>query len=252
MSGKLAITGIHAVMAVLRHRPERLLELWVNIERKDRRMEQLLALAGQMGITCQAVPRRELDKRAGDRHHQGVVASVRPASPGHERELCSLLDRLDVPPFLLVLDGVTDPHNLGACLRSADAAGVHAVIIPRDRSAQLNATVDRVSAGASQVLPLFQVTNLARSLKFLQERGIWLTGLAGEASQTLYEVNLDGALALVLGAEGQGLRRLTSETCDHLVRIPMAGQVESLNVSVAAGICLFEAVRQRSATAGTA
>ena len=245
MSGKVTLSGLHTVMAVLRYRPERLLELWVNADRKDRRMDQLLDLAQQAGVTVQTAQRQELDKRAGDKHHQGVVASVRPATPGTDQQLERLLDTLDAPPFLLVLDGVTDPHNLGACLRSADAAGVHAVITPRDRSAHLNATVDRVSSGASQVLPLFQVTNLVRCLKSLQQRGIWLTGLAGEASDSLYEANLQGPVALIMGAEGQGLRRLTRETCDHLVRIPMAGQVESLNVSVAAGICLFEALRQR-------
>jgi len=232
-------------MAVLRYRPERLLELWVNAERKDQRMQQLLDQAQKAGATVQTAQRQELDKRAGDKHHQGVVASIRPASPGTDQQLDQLLDKLEAPAFLLVLDGVTDPHNLGACLRSADAAGVHAVITPRDRSATLNATVDRESSGASQVLPLFQVANLARCLKSLQQRGLWLTGLAGEASDSLYQANLQGPVALVMGAEGQGLRRLTRETCDHLVRIPMAGQVESLNVSVATGICLFEALRQR-------
>ncbi len=245
MSGKVTIAGIHTVLAVLRYRPERLLELWVSADRKDQRMDQLLDLAKKAGANVQRVKRQELDKRADDKHHQGVVASVRPATPGTDQQLSQLLDKLDAPPFLLVLDGVTDPHNLGACLRSADAAGVHAVITPRDRSAHLNPTVDRVSSGASQVLPLFQVTNLARCLKSLQQRGIWLTGLAGEASDSLYEANLQGPVALIMGAEGQGLRRLTRDTCDHLVRIPMAGQVESLNVSVAAGVCLFEALRQR-------
>ncbi|PUV48591.1 23S rRNA (guanosine(2251)-2'-O)-methyltransferase RlmB, partial [Cronobacter sakazakii] len=177
--------------------------------------------------------------------HQGIVARVKPGRQYGENDLPDLL-AAHAQPFLLILDGVTDPHNLGACLRSADAAGVHAVIVPKDRSAQLNATAKKVACGAAESVPLIRVTNLARTMRLLQEENVWIVGTAGEADHTLYQSKMTGPLALVMGAEGEGMRRLTREHCDELISIPMAGSVSSLNVSVATGICLFEAVRQRS------
>jgi len=204
----------------------------------------LLDLAVTAVITTQRVTGEELDKLA-EGVHQGVVAEVTPSQVWSEEMLTHLLDRLDGVPLLLVLDGVTDPHNLGACLRSADAAGVQAVIVPRDRSASLSPVVRKVACGAAETVPLVAVTNLARTLKQLQQRGLWLVGTAGEAEQFIYDVDLKVPSVIVMGAEGAGMRRLTRENCDYLARLPMAGAVSSLNVSVAAGVCLFEAVRQR-------
>lgn len=196
------------------------------------------------------VPRQELDRLAGNGpdglRHQGVLARMQAPAPGNESDLLELLTGLETPPLLLVLDGVQDPRNLGACLRSADAAGVHAVVVPRDRAAELTAVARKTAAGAAESVPLFVVTNLARCLRELRSAGVWLVGLAGEAETDLYQARLTGPLAMVLGAEGSGLRRLTREHCDELLRIPMAGSVESLNVSAATAVCLFEALRQRS------
>lgn len=245
MSDKHWIYGIHAVEALLQQGAGRVDSLWVQQGRRDQRMQQLVDLAAAEGISIREVPRRELDQQVTGRH-QGVMASARAAQVLPEGELPLLLDGLDSVPLLLVLDGVTDPHNLGACLRSADAAGAHAVIAPKDNAAPLNATVRKVACGAAETIPYIQVTNLARTLQTLQQRGIWITGTAGEAEQSLYQADLTGPTALVMGAEGKGLRRLTRERCDFLVKLPMAGAVSSLNVSVATGVCLFEAVRQRS------
>jgi len=239
------VGGWHAVLTLLKQAPERVLAVQLDRSRKGPRRSQLLAAARTAGITVEETTGDTLDRVAGHTHHQGVVARCRAAPERTEAELPAFLEALTEPPFLLVLDGVQDPHNLGACLRSADAAGVQAVILPRDNSASMTPVVRKVASGAAETVPLFQVTNLARVLDLLKDRGIWLVGTAGEADQDLYAVDLRGPLALVLGAEGTGLRRLTRDHCDHLVRIPMAGTVESLNVSVAAGICLFEAVRQR-------
>jgi len=238
--------GLHAVQAALERAPDSVTELWVDNKRHDQRMAQILALAEQAGITVHTVGKRELEAMAAAGRHQGVVARSAAPQRFQEADLDALLDRLDTHPFLLVLDGVTDPHNLGACLRSADAAGVQAIIAPKDRAATLTPTAIKVASGAAQTVPFVQVTNLSRTLRDLKERGIWLVGLDGHADQTLYATDLNGPLALVMGAEGQGLRRLTKEHCDFLVNIPMAGTVESLNVSVATGICLFEALRQRT------
>lgn len=238
--------GLHAVQSTLERSPESVLELWVDAKRHDKRMAGILELAESAGITVHLVDKRELDKKVPDGRHQSVVAKAAAPKVYSESELDALLDRLDATPFLLILDGVTDPHNLGACLRSADAAGVQAVIAPKDRAASLTPIAIKVSSGAAQTVPFVQVTNLARCLRDLKERGIWLVGLDGYAEQTLHEIDLKGPLAIVMGAEGQGLRRLSKEHCDFLVKIPMAGTVESLNVSVATGVCLFEALRQRS------
>ncbi len=238
------IFGIHAVESVLKHSPERILELFLMQGRLDERVAPLIQLAREYGISTPQTSRKVLDEKAGSTQHQGVVARVKPAKALTEHDLDDLLDKQDTP-FLLILDGVTDPHNLGACLRNADAAGVHGIIVPKDNSVSLTATVSKVACGAAETVPLFQVTNLARTMRHLQEKGVWIIGTAGEADCDLYQAQLKGPLAIAMGAEGKGLRRLSRECCDTLVSIPMAGSVSSLNVSVATGICLFEAVRQR-------
>lgn len=245
------IFGLHAVEAALKQDAESIEQLWCDKQRRDKRLHGLLQLAAKRGIQSQPLSRAELDKLAPGGKHQGVVAAVRTntaATARNETFLEQLLTDLEVPPFLLVLDGVTDPHNLGACLRSADAAGVHAVIAPRDRACGLTPVVRKVACGAAETVPFVQVTNLARTLKALRDAGVWVVGTAlEEGAVPLYERDLTGPLALVLGAEGKGIRRLTRDNCDDLVYVPMAGTVQSLNVSVATGICLFEALRQRRA-----
>ncbi len=237
--------GIHAVTTLLERHPGRVHGLLIQKGREDKRVQRILAMAQQQGIRWELVERSELDKLVQG-VHQGVVARVEPNRVQNENFLEHLLEGLEEPALLLVLDGVTDPHNLGACLRTADAAGVHAVIAPKDKAAPLNATAVKVACGAAESVPYVTVTNLARVLKQLQAYGIWITGTAGEAEQLIYQADLKGPMALVMGAEGAGMRRLTREHCDQLVKIPMAGEVSSLNVSVATGVCLFEALRQRS------
>ncbi len=237
--------GIHAVGSLLERQPKKVRGLWAQKDRHDKRMQLLLDLAKSHGIKIRFVDRKELDRMV-DGVHQGIVAEAVPVQICNEPFLEQLIEQLEVPPLLLVLDGVTDPHNLGACLRTADAAGVHAVIAPKDKSAPLNATAVKVACGAADTVPYVVVTNLARTLKQLQAAGVWITGTAGEAQQLVSDATLTGPLALVMGAEGSGMRRLTRENCDQLIKIPMAGSVSSLNVSVAAGVCLFEAVRQRN------
>lgn len=238
------VFGIHAVAALLARDPVRIGRIWLQQGRDDARLRELRQAAADAGVTCTDVPRRELDQRV-DGRHQGVVAELAASiREWQEGDLPALLEQ-SANPLLLVLDGITDPHNLGACLRTADAAGVTAVIAPRDKAAGLGPVVRKVACGAAETVPFVQVTNLARCLRDLQQAGVWLVGAAGEAEQTLFELDLRGPVALVMGAEGSGLRRLTRETCDYLARLPMAGSVSSLNVSVATGICLFEALRQR-------
>ncbi len=244
MSQLEQVYGVHAVEALLRHHPRRVKQLWLAEGRQDPRVHVLVELATQQRISVGQRERRELDEWA-EGVHQGVVAEVSPSQVWGEAMLEELLDRHEGVPLLLVLDGVTDPHNLGACLRTADAAGALAVVVPKDKSATLNATVRKVACGAAEVMPLVAVTNLARTLEKLQKRGLWVVGTAGEADQEIYQQDLRGPLVLVMGAEGKGMRRLTREHCDVLVKLPMAGSVSSLNVSVAAGVCLFEALRQR-------
>lgn len=246
MSNLEQVYGIHAVSALLTHHPKRVKQLLLARGRQDASVEALREQALARRIEVRQVERSELDERA-DGVHQGVLAMVSPSQIWGEAMLDELLDRISERPLLLVLDGVTDPHNLGACLRTADAAGVHAVIIPKDKSATLNATVRKVACGAAEVVPLIAVTNLSRTLQHLQKKGIWIAGTAGEAETSLYQQDLGGALALVMGAEGKGMRRLTREQCDYLVKLPMLGSVSSLNVSVATGVCLFEIRRQRGA-----
>lgn len=239
------IFGLHAVAAALRHNGSELAELWVVHDRRDRAVQEILAQARACGLEPRAVARKDLDALVPGARHQGVVARIGATAADAKLDLTELLQSLDHAPLLLILDGVQDPHNVGACLRSADAAGVDAVIVPKDRASGLTPTVRKVASGAAETIPFFQVTNLARTLGELRQAGVWLVGLAGEAEQSLYELDLTGPRALVLGAEEKGLRRLTREACDWLARIPMGGNVASLNVSVAAGVCLFEAVRQR-------
>jgi 23S rRNA (guanosine2251-2'-O)-methyltransferase len=240
------VYGLHAVNAALERAPERVLELWIVETRDDARTRDLTDRARRVGVHIHSVSGDALAKLVGDVVHQGAAVAMRPLKGWDEHDLTEALSQLTVDPLLLILDGVTDPHNLGACLRSADAAGAHAVVIPKDRAASVDGVVRKVAAGAAEFIPVATVTNLARTLGVLKERGIWVVGTDGEAEQALYTADLRRPLALVLGAEGGGLRRLTKDTCDFLVRIPMAGHVQSLNVSVAAGIALFEALRQRA------
>jgi 23S rRNA (guanosine2251-2'-O)-methyltransferase len=240
------VYGLHAVNAVLERAPERLLELWVAQPRDDARIHELRDRAQNVGVRVQLVGGEALAKLVGEVAHHGAVAAVRPLKPWDEHDLMEGLSQISGDPLILILDGVTDPHNLGACLRTADAAGAHAVLIPKDRSATVDGVVRKVAAGAAEFVPVASVTNLARAIDGLKERGIWVVGTDAEAPQTLYGADLRRPLGMVLGAEGAGMRRLTRERCDFLVRIPMAGQVESLNVSVAAGVALFEARRQRA------
>jgi 23S rRNA (guanosine2251-2'-O)-methyltransferase len=239
------LTGFHAVTARLRQHPESVRAVYVVAARHDRRVRELIERAQSADVAVHPVDDKRLDAIAGNDQHQGVVAEVDGALP--YRTLDDVLEGLDEPPLLLVLDGVTDPHNLGACLRSADAFGAHAVVVPKDRAAGLNATVAKAASGAADTVPVITVTNLARSLRELKDRGVWLAGAEAGGAESLFDAELSGPLAWVLGAEGTGLRRLTRELCDRIVSIPLLGSVASLNVSVATGICLFETRRQRGA-----
>ena len=251
------IYGFHAVDSLLRRNPKAVQRLWVQQGRDDKRITALLELAQNQGVPVAREPRQDLDGMADGGRHQGVVAQSLDA-PIHgevtqpnlwsEAELLHAVKKKEGPVLILVLDGVTDPHNLGACLRSADAAGVDAVVVPRDKSADLNATARKVACGAAEVVPFVRVTNISRTLQALQALGVWLYGTAGESEKSIYDNDLTASMALVMGGEGAGLRRLTREHCDFLMRLPMAGSVSSLNVSVATGVCLFEAVRQRLAS----
>lgn len=248
MSGKPQwVAGLHAVRSVLKHGASRIEEVLVDGARRDRRLRELLDEMAKLNLAVTTSDRATLDRLSNGANHQGVIAHTRTPAALAESDLDELLAALSVPPLLLLLDGVTDPHNLGACLRTADAAGVHAVIAPRDKSVGLTPVVCKVASGAAETVPFIQVTNLARSMRHLQQTfGVFLVGTSGDAERSLFDTALNGALGLVMGAEGSGLRRLTRENCDHLVRLPMLGQVTSLNVSVSSGICLYEALRQRT------
>ena len=239
------IFGFHAVRSRLRNDPEGVREIHVAAQRSDARARDLIALAESLQIRVMPTDAARLDGMVGGASHQGVVARV--DARRRALKLADVLETLEGPALLLVLDGVTDPHNLGACLRVADAAGAHAVIAPKDRAAGLNATAVKVASGAADTVPYVTVTNLARALREMQEAGVWVIGADGEAEQSLHEIDQTGPVAWVLGAEGAGMRRLTRDTCDVLARIPMHGSVDSLNVSVASGVCLFETCRQRQA-----
>lgn len=241
--------GVHAVRALFeRGQPPRI--LWIQQGHAEQRLEALVEQAQAAGCELQRVSREALDAISGHSAHQGIIGFCEPLVAENETALWWRLEQWSDPhpPLLLILDGVTDPHNLGACLRSADAAGVSGVIVPKDKSAPLNATVRKVACGAAEAMPVFQVTNLVRCMEKLKQQGVWLTGTAGEAESILFDADFTGPCALVMGAEGKGMRRLTREACDDLVKLPMQGSVSSLNVSVATGICLFEAVRQRGGT----
>lgn len=242
------VYGLHAVRALLEKDPQRIQQIFILKGREDGRLKSLISLIEAQGIAIHLASRQWLDNQAEGAVHQGMMAFVKHGKQFLENDLPDLIAS-QPQPLLLVLDGITDPHNLGACLRSADAAGVTAVIVPKDRSAQLNATVKKVASGAAENVPLIRVTNLARTLRLLQASHVHIIGTAGEAERTLYQSRMTGAVALVMGAEGEGMRRLTREHCDELISIPITGTVGSLNVSVATGICLFEALRQRLAKA---
>ena len=236
------VFGFHAVLARLRADPKSVLEIFLDETRNDARGKDLAAAAERAGVHLMRVPTKRLDGFYGGGRHQGVVARVEVKNLSHS--LDEILEPVE-KALLLVLDGVTDPHNLGACLRVANAAGAHAVIAPKDRAAGISAAVSKVASGAAESTPYLMVTNLARTLAEIKERNIWVVGADERAEKTLYETDLPDSIAWVLGAEGEGMRRLTRESCDLLVRIPMRGEVESLNVSVSAGVCLFESVRRR-------
>jgi len=235
--------GFHAILARLRAEPKSVVEIFLDETRHDGRIKDLAAVAERAGVKVMKVPTKRLDGFYGGGRHQGVVARVEVQSLSHS--LDEILEQVKGPPLLLLLDGVTDPHNLGACLRVANAAGVNAVVAPKDRAAGISAAVSKVASGAAEATPYIMVTNLARTIDELKERNIWVVGTDERAEQSLYQANIPESVAWVLGAEGEGMRRLTREKCDLLVRIPMAGEVGSLNVSVAAGVCLFESVRRR-------
>lgn len=241
------VGGLHPVRSALKHGAEHIVAVWYDQKRHDKRLRQLVAEMKQQKISLSAVDRSELDKRLPDTNHQGVIAETRVPSARAEPDLYKLLDELDEPFLILILDGVQDPHNLGACLRTADASGVNALIVPKDRSVGLTPTVCKVASGAAETVPFFQVTNLARTMQRLRdEYRLWVTGTSGDAENLIYELDLKGNVAIVMGSEGSGMRRLTAEHCDQLARIPMLGEVESLNVSAATAVCLYEAIRQRS------
>ena len=243
MSSPKVLFGFHAVGVRLKTAPRSIIEIYFEPTRRDARMRQFIEKAQEAGVRLIEADGMRLAKLAGSHGHQGVAARVEPLAQTHS--LDDLLDTIEGPPLLLVLDGVTDPHNLGACLRVADGAGAHAVIAPKDHAVGINATVAKVASGASETVPYFMVTNLARTLNELKERSIWCIGTSDGTSKTIYQADLKAPVALVMGAEGEGMRQLTRKTCDELVGIPMRGAVESLNVSVASGVCLYEALRQR-------
>ena len=244
MSSPKVLFGFHAVGVRLKTAPRSVIEVYVDPTRKDARMRQFLDRANEAGARVIEADGMRLAKLAGSHGHQGVAARVEVLQAANS--LDDLLDKVQGPPLLLVLDGVTDPHNLGACLRVADGAGAHAVIAPKDHAVGINATVAKVASGAAETVPYFMVTNLARTLGELKERSIWCIGTSDDAPRTVYQADFKGPVALILGAEGAGMRQLTRKTCDELVSIPMRGAVESLNVSVASGVCLYEAMRQRT------
>jgi 23S rRNA (guanosine2251-2'-O)-methyltransferase len=237
--------GFHAITSRLRQRPESVREIYVDAERSDARSKELRELAKRLNVRLIPVDMKRLDGMAGGGKHQGVVAQADDVKMPQFIE--DVLEAIEGPPLILILDGVQDPHNLGACLRVADGAGAHAVIAPKDRSVGLTAAAIKVASGAAESVPYIVVTNLARTMRDLKDKNIWLIGADDSAKESLYKARIDGAVAFVLGAEGEGLRRLTKETCDSLVSIPMLGSVESLNVSVASGVCLYEARRRRLA-----
>jgi 23S rRNA (guanosine2251-2'-O)-methyltransferase len=238
--------GIHAVQAALDYSPQKIQRALFDEQRQDARLKEVIDALKALGISLEKSDRKKLDKLADGKNHQGIVISVELPAMRSEEQLKADVEALTTTPFYLILDQVQDPHNLGACLRTADAVGVQGIIVTKDNAASITPTVCKVASGAAETVPVYQVTNLARVLRWLKEQNIWILGTAGEATQTLYEMKLDMPLAIVMGAEGTGMRHLTRQHCDFLVKIPMAGQVESLNVSVAAGVLLYEIYRQKA------
>jgi 23S rRNA (guanosine2251-2'-O)-methyltransferase len=237
--------GIHAVQAAMDYSPHKISRAWVDGQRQDTRLKQLVDELVELGISPEKTERKKLERMADGKNHQGIVIAVElPAMLGEDRLKDDVL-ALTENAFYLVLDQVQDPHNLGACLRTADAVGAHGIIITKDNAACITPTVCKVASGAAETVPVYQVTNLARTLRWLKEQNIWIMGTAGDAEQTIYDMKLDMSLAIVMGTEGTGMRHLTKQHCDFLVKIPMAGQVESLNVSVAAGVMMYEVFRQK-------
>ena len=247
MSSPRILFGFHAITVRMKTAPKSVIELHVEANRRDARMRSFVDRARESNIKIVETDGERLDKLAGTSRHQGVVARVEVVAMPHS--LDEVVESIEGPPLLLILDGVTDPHNLGACLRVADGAGAHAIVAPKDHAVGVNATVAKVASGAAETVPYIMVTNLARTLNELKDFDIRIIGTSDDAEQDLYDLDLTGPVAFVLGSEGDGMRQLTRKTCDQLVRIPMAGAVESLNVSVAAGVCLFEALRQRTKAA---
>ena len=244
MSQTEYIYGVHAVQSALNNDLEHVLEVWVDRKRRDRRMQDVVRLVQQAGVTLHQTDARTLDQLTPGQRHQGVVASYKMVEQYSENDIDALIEQAS-KPLVLVLDGVTDPHNLGACLRTADATGATLVMAPKDRAVGLTPTVRKVASGAAERVPFIQVTNLARSLEHLKKLGLWVIGTSDAADEELFQARLDGPMALVMGAEGKGMRRLTQQHCDSTISIPMMGKVESLNVSVATGVCLYEILRQR-------
>ncbi|WP_020485703.1 23S rRNA (guanosine(2251)-2'-O)-methyltransferase RlmB [Methylomonas sp. MK1] len=237
--------GIHAVQAALDYSPQKIRRAWIDSQRQDVRLKQVIDDLIKLGINPEKTERKKLEKMADGKNHQGIVVAVELPAMRSEDQLKHDVEALTTMPFYLVLDQVQDPHNLGACLRTADAVGAHGVIVTKDNAAGITPTVCKVASGAAETVPVYQVTNLARVLRWLKEQNIWIMGAAGEAEQTVFQTKLDMPLAVVMGTEGTGMRHLTRQHCDFLVKIPMAGQVESLNVSVAAGVLLYEVFRQK-------
>ncbi len=244
MSNDNLIYGVNPIQQLLDNNPDKILEISISNDKKDARVQKLLVQAQRQDIAIQRIDAKKLDKLFPGQTHQGIIAKIKPSALLTESAIPALLKSVTKPLFL-ILDGVQDPHNFGACLRTADAAGVTAVIIPKDNAVGITPVVRKVASGAADVIPIVQVSNLARAMRELQELGVWIVGTAGDAEQDLYAIDLSGSIAIVLGAEGSGMRALTSKHCDFLAKLPMLGTVESLNVSVATGVCLYEAVRQR-------
>jgi 23S rRNA (guanosine2251-2'-O)-methyltransferase len=239
------ICGFHAIESLLDHAPHRIHHIFIYENRDDKRLNTLIAQAQTKKIAIRTLSATEMEKQFGAFRHQGVAASITPCEPYTERDLSRLLEQSPSAPLILILDSITDPHNLGACIRTANAAGVSFIVIPKDKSAPLTPVVSKVASGAMELTPIVRVTNLARAIEILKDLGVWVYGAAGEVSTSLYQLDTHRAIAIVMGAEGEGLRQLTRARCDDLFSIPMQGTVASLNVSVATGICLYEVVRQR-------
>ncbi|MBS3954866.1 MAG: 23S rRNA (guanosine(2251)-2'-O)-methyltransferase RlmB [Methylomicrobium sp.] len=239
------IYGLHSAQAALDYSAENILQVWVDSHRQDKRLSEIIKQLGDLGLNTEKADRKKLDRLAGGTNHQGIVIEIEMPAAKSEDELKSDLLNISTLPLFLVLDNVQDPHNLGACLRTADATGVNGVIITKDNATGITPTVCKVASGAAETVPVYQITNLARTLRWLKDQGLWILGAAGDGDQTIYQADLKVPMALVIGAEGKGLRRLTREECDMLVKLPMLGKIESLNLSVATGVFLYEVVRQR-------